>query len=844
MARPRDSQPLAVHPLGDAAVAITIPGVAGTAETTAAVRATAEAIEQAQLPGVVDVVSSPDRVTLCCDPAVADTFPSMLTSIHDAIADIRHNAEHRAQAALGKTHEIPVHYGGQGGPDLNEACHLSGLERERFIHLHTTPDYLVTAVGFTPGFAYLGGLDPRLCLPRRATPRTSVPAGSVGIGGPQTGVYPSVSPGGWQIIGHTTTRFFDPTAPSPALCAVGDRVRFVASGSSVGGPVAEEHSPPSAVRRTDRRPDITVITPGLMTSVQDLGRPGYRACGVTPGGAADPIAAMLANQLVGNPPQAAVLELTLFGPTLKFERDALVSLTGASFPGLAGWRPHALKAGTTIALGHATRGCRGYLAIAGGIDVPMVLGSRSTHLDAGFGGLAGRPLIAGDQLPVGQSRVPLPEMRWSLSPNLLELPDSPARLRLILPEEQSLAAEALLGRPYRVTSRSNRMGLRLAGSPLPVPTKPDTISRAVIPGTVQLPPDGQPILLLADCQTIGGYPVIGHVASADLRLAAQLRPGDTLTFEPTTREEASASWHALHRLVTATSEGIAARWPLRLATMPNTRTPRPAPTTHRSIDLNCDVGESAGHDDELIPLVSSVNIACGGHAGDAASMAAAVHLARAHGVAIGAHPGHPDREYFGRRQLPITSAEAAAVVCKQVADLAAIIGHPPGHVKLHGGLYHQVAYDPTLAETVVRALAGMWPGIRIILPAGSPAVDIAKRHGLHVSREGFLDRSYTDTGRLVDRSEPGSVLTKAADVSTRAVRLVRDGVVVSQRGCDLPLIADTLCLHGDGPAAVSLLRAVRAAFAQAGIHVTSHAARVASSDGSADCENPLGPSAS
>ncbi len=243
----------------------------------------------------------------------------------------------------------------------------------------------------------------------------------------------------------------------------------------------------------------------------------------------------------------------------------------------------------------------------------------------------------------------------------------------------------------------------------------------------------------------------------------------------------------------------------------------------QAIDLNCDVGEAAGQDHLLVPLVSSVNIACGGHAGDATSMRSTLQLATAHAVAVGGHPGHRDREHFGRRQLPISGDAAARLVSEQLAELAALSASPLDHVKLHGGLYHQVAYDLTLAEAVCAELARSWPGLRLVLPAGSPAIAVAAEHRLRVSREAFLDRAYADDGRLVPRSEPGSVLTDASEVAERAVRLVREGRLVARSGRELRLTSDTLCIHGDGPTAVDMLQAVRRAFTEAGIGIRPHA---------------------
>jgi len=248
---------------------------------------------------------------------------------------------------------------------------------------------------------------------------------------------------------------------------------------------------------------------------------------------------------------------------------------------------------------------------------------------------------------------------------------------------------------------------------------------------------------------------------------------------------------------------------------------RSPPAAH-TIDLNCDVGEAAGQDHLLVPLVSSVNIACGGHAGDTASMRATLQLARKHGAAIGGHPGHRDREHFGRRQLPITGNDAARLVLDQVAHLASVAEGPLDHVKLHGGLYHQVAHDLTLAHAVCAALAATWPSLRLVLPCAAPAITVALQHGLPVAREAFLDRAYADDGTLVPRSEPGSVLTEPAEIATRAVRLVREKRLQARSGRELTIVSDTLCVHGDGPAAVAILRAVRHALDEAGIEIQPH----------------------
>lgn len=239
----------------------------------------------------------------------------------------------------------------------------------------------------------------------------------------------------------------------------------------------------------------------------------------------------------------------------------------------------------------------------------------------------------------------------------------------------------------------------------------------------------------------------------------------------------------------------------------------------REIDLNCDLGEGGPHDAAVMPLVTSANVACGGHAGDETTMAVAVELARRHGVAIGAHPGHADRQHFGRRELPITPAAAARLVVEQVERLDAIAGEPPRHVKLHGGLYHQAARDVALGSAVADALVARWPALILVAPAASPLVAVARERGLEVAEEAFIDRGYTAAGRLVPRSQAGAVITAPQTAAARAVRLVRDGLVETRDGGDLALRADTLCIHGDGSDPAAMAKAVREALAEAGIAV-------------------------
>ena len=291
---------------------------------------------------------------------------------------------------------------------------------------------------------------------------------------------------------------------------------------------------------------IDVLSPGLLTTVQDAGRFGHRAAGVSSAGALDAYSRHVANLLVGNSADAAVLEITLQGPRLYFHRAARIALCGATMDAhaddhdLPGWRRIDLPAQTELQLGACRKGCRAYLAITGGFDATLVLGSRSTDLRGGFGGIEGRALRSGDHLPLSASfsATTLKITPWWIdSTPDLDFADT-VTVR-VLPGRDALAKnESLFASKYRVAVASNRQGLRLEGPALQGRHAREAISEPVAPGTVQLPPDGQPIVLLADAQTVGGYPRIGHVIAADLPRLAQLRPGDALHFQSIEPEQA------------------------------------------------------------------------------------------------------------------------------------------------------------------------------------------------------------------------------------------------------------------------------------------------------------------
>src|SRR5262245_25087854 len=321
----------------------------------------------------------------------------------------------------------------------------------------------------------------------------------------------------------------------------------------------------SATRRADMA-SLFVVKPGLLTTVQDRGRWGSQSFGVSVAGPMDLYSHRLANVLVGNDADAATLEVTIAGPELEFDETRTVAVTGAQFEVTIGGHSVDLRsavdvpAGSSLRFGKRLRGSRAYLAVAGGIATPSAFGSRATHLPSGIGGLDGRALRAGDRLPLGASDR---ASRLLQRPQPLErspawtLPDGRATLRVLrgpqLDRFVPAAWDVLQSSEYRVASDSNRMGYRLEGRSLETPGRLDMISDATPPGVLQVPPSGQPILLMADRQTTGGYPKIAAVISADLSVAGQLGPGDGVTFTECSAREAFAALIAQERSLMAAS---------------------------------------------------------------------------------------------------------------------------------------------------------------------------------------------------------------------------------------------------------------------------------------------------
>ncbi len=509
---------MTLKPLGDSAWLAEFPGKSGEA-ALARVIGLVDALETERPAGVLDVVPSFASVAVHFEGANAREILDWIRSV-DLVERLPD----------GDQLEVPVCYGGECGPDLEDVAAASGLSAAEVIGLHSGALYTVAAVGFSPGFPYLLGLPERLHLPRRATPRLAVAAGSVAVAGGQAGIYPCASPGGWLVLGRTAVSLFDPSAERPARLRSGDRVRFVPVGKLEPAEVASGF--PTVAKSSGSR-WIEVIRPGALTTVQDLGRPGYESAGVSPGGAVDRQALRLANLLVGNAPGAAALELCMSGPVLKFHAATVVALVSAT------GKPRPVAAGETVDFSKLDGGVRACLAVAGGLRLPEILGSMATDLRAGFGGCGGRALRTGDRLDFGEAGEAAAAGDWHVG---RRDPSSRIELRYVAGVQQHWFSEAVRQRfesePYLVSPRSDRMGARLTGTALPLVEAREMISQPVACGSVQVPPDGQPIVLLAERQTIGGYPQIAQVISVDLPKLARAWPATPVKFREVSVEEA------------------------------------------------------------------------------------------------------------------------------------------------------------------------------------------------------------------------------------------------------------------------------------------------------------------
>lgn len=501
----------------------------------ARLRALARALGERPLPGQTEVLAAYACLLVQFDPLATDHAEA------EALVRERLAALPTAADEPGREATVPVVYGGEHGPDLAFVAGRAGLTPAEVVARHSGRGHLCHLVGFTPGFPFLGGLDPALASPRLDTPRLDLPPGATGIGGDQTGLYPLGGPGGWRILGRTPLMVYDPNRDPVTLIKAGDRVRFA--------PVDTRDfpAPPTAglVWQKEGRPALKVLMPGGLTTIQDQGRRGQLEAGVPVSGALDQASLTLANALVGNPPQAAALELTLLGPKLKVLAPVRVAVAGADLGLRIDGRPApahaalALHPGQVIEFGGPKGGARAILAVSGGLANRPQLGSRSTYAL----GRLGRPLTRGDvlaALPSPAARpAALPEAFWSRPEAVLTLRAVPGPN---LDYFSQAGLETFFASSYRVSQRADRRGVRLDGPAVELrPGMPTSIlSEPNTPGIVQVPPDGAPIVLLKE-QTVGGYAKAATVIGPDLDRLARALPGQRLRFTPVSPAQAVAA---------------------------------------------------------------------------------------------------------------------------------------------------------------------------------------------------------------------------------------------------------------------------------------------------------------
>lgn len=499
-------------------------------ETTQRIAAFMREIDDLQPIGMIEVIPSYASITMIYDKIIISK-----TDVIYLALDIWNQTSQTGSPDPDRNITIDVVYGDNFGDDLANVAANSRIGVEEVITLHASGTYTVGAVGFVPGFTYLIGLPSALTTPRRKSPRLHVPPGSVGIGGNQTGIYALPSAGGWNLIGRSPTTLFDPAADPPVKLKLGDSLSFRR--------IAEadfSHLDPVTIGAQGDGP-IEVIAPGMQTTVQDLGRYGMARYGVATDGAADRASLVAANQCVGNPPGAAALEITHLGPTIRFHRRLQFALSGAALgarlnnrPLKAGWVFETMPGDELSFVPHPnTTGARAYLAVRGGFDVPLVMGSASTSLSAKMGGWHGRALLAGDRLDAGQNALPTTIFTPGMQSTINVSERSPFR---VMPGPQrhrfsDVTWQRFLTEGFTVSDDANRVGIRLLGSSLAPEAGADILSEGLITGSIQVTGEGQAIVMLPGHATIGGYTRIATVIAEDWDRLGQLSPGDEIRFE-------------------------------------------------------------------------------------------------------------------------------------------------------------------------------------------------------------------------------------------------------------------------------------------------------------------------
>jgi len=442
-----------------------------------------------------------------------------------------------------KTIEIPVCYDPELAPDLEAFLWAKNLSLKALIKAHTAEEYPLYFYGFQPGFMYLGGLNPELHHPRKSIPSHRVPAGSVAIGGAQTGIYPNEAPGGWHVIGRCPIKLFDPMAPQPILARPEDRIKFRAIDKNECQTILAQSQKASNLKANDPSPaanfgQIEVIKPGLYSSIQDKGRFGFAHLGLPQSGAIDQEAHRLANELLGNPEDCATVEITFGGAAFKFQSASIIALTGANYSPTINQRdismnePIKVHSGDVLNFGLRKSGVRTYLGVWGGMHSPKIMGSRSQYktITPEFS------LTKGTLIPIHQPQIKdcsatNPILAIMTMPTPENSPDHSIEIEVSLgPEYHQLNASQRnnLLKDFTI-GRNDRMGYLLQEM---VSNKLQSMhTSGVLPGTVQLTPGGQIIILMNEGQTTGGYPRIFQLTDKAKALLSQCAQGQKIKFK-------------------------------------------------------------------------------------------------------------------------------------------------------------------------------------------------------------------------------------------------------------------------------------------------------------------------
>ncbi|TVU64825.1 5-oxoprolinase/urea amidolyase family protein [Paenarthrobacter nitroguajacolicus] len=517
-----------VRPVGTRAVLAELDGLQD-------VLALQDMLYKSPLPGQVDVLAAAETVMVVGESAAATR------AIGARLMELELFAPEVTDSGLVVIDTV------YDGDDLADVAELTGLSVEGVIAAHTGQIWTVAFAGFAPGFGYMVGENEALTVPRRSSPRTAVPAGSVALGGQYSAVYPRRSPGGWQLIGRTGARMWDLDRSQPALVRPGDRVQYRAVREVITAPAHDSEA--EADHHTG--PGLRILNPGAQSLIQDLGRRGFGPLGVSAAGALDRASLRRANRLVGNTPSAAAIESVNGGLTVEAVGDQVIAVAGApttltvqspsnvesdddgSRPGAQRTvpmaAPFALLDGEILTLGAPESGFRNYVAIRGGVDVPEVLGSRSADTMSGIGPA---PLVIRQVLAAGEATASTAVGSPELQP---EFPSMGVTVLDVVPGPRAdwfdqEALDSLCDQDWLVTPQSNRVGMRLDGVPLKRTREGELPSEGTMAGALQIPPAGLPVLFLADHPITGGYPVIGVVRDEHLDRAAQVPIGGRIRF--------------------------------------------------------------------------------------------------------------------------------------------------------------------------------------------------------------------------------------------------------------------------------------------------------------------------